>query len=360
MARTLPVLGEDKVAELNEAWKKKHSDRARKRLRVIRLVAEHEFKAERIAGIAGVSRASVFNWLDLFLQGGVAALLTFGKSTGRPAPIPTEVSERLGEAIKTSPMRTAGQICDWLKAHEKLDVKPHAVYRWLGKVGWVLKMPRKTHLKKDEALSVRFREELAGRLATETVALECEDFAAVAQGRVRVWVADEHRHGLLPVIRSVWAPRGTRVTAPYATKYEWVYSYEALEIDGAHSCECLLSPVATKEASALFLKQIVESDPDSVHIVIWDGAGFHAIGEPGEIPSRVRLIKLPPYSPELNPVEALGDITKDGLCNRIFDTLGKLEQKLIELLRPFLFRSEKVRGLIPDWMRDQANATALS
>ena len=45
--------------------------------------------------------------------------------------------------------------------------------------------------------------------------------------------------------------------------------------------------------------------PAGVHaVLIWDGAGFHT-SEDVVVPSNVSLIQLPPYSPELNPVENL-------------------------------------------------------
>ena len=46
---------------------------------------------------------------------------------------------------------------------------------------------------------------------------------------MRIWVLGEHRYGLLPVIRRVWAKRGVRVHAPYKTNYKWGYLHEALE-----------------------------------------------------------------------------------------------------------------------------------
>ena len=42
-------------------------------------------------------------------------------------------------------------------------------------------------------------------------------------------MADEHRNGLLPVVRRSWGLKGVRAKAPYKTTYQWMYVYEALE-----------------------------------------------------------------------------------------------------------------------------------
>jgi hypothetical protein len=84
-------------------------------------------------------------------------------------------------------------------------------------------------VKKDTKAAEAFRVELSGKIA---------DVAGVnPQKPVRIWVLDEHRYGLLPVIRRVWAKRGVRVHAPYKTNYKWGYLHEALEVDGKHSVE---------------------------------------------------------------------------------------------------------------------------
>lgn len=45
--------------------------------------------------------------------------------------------------------------------------------------------------------------------------------------------------------------------------------------------------------------------PPSIHaVLIWDGAGYHTGGRL-EVPTNISLIQLPPYSPELNPIENL-------------------------------------------------------
>ena len=44
--------------------------------------------------------------------------------------------------------------------------------------------------------------------------------------------------------------------------------------------------------------------PDVQAVLIWDGAGFHT-ARALEVPANVTLLGLPPYAPELNPIENL-------------------------------------------------------
>ena len=153
--------------------------------------------------------------------------------------------------------------------------------------------------------------------------------------RVRVWVQDEMRHGLQPVVRRVWSLKGVRVVKETCQRYEWGYTFGALEVGGANSCEFSILPTVSKEATRLHLEQIANSDPEAVHVLIWDGAGFHHRDGDKDIPHNMRVIQLPAYSPELNPPEKLWDLLKDGICNRVFDTIEALEDALVEKLRPY-------------------------
>ena len=152
-------------------------------------------------------------------------------------------------------------------------------------------------------------------------------------GRLAVRALDEHRYGLLPVIRRVWARRGVRVPAPYATKYQWGYLHEALEVDGAHKAELLFTPAIDWDIHALFLKQIADSDPQALHVVSQDQAGFHLPTDDPRRPKNLRLLPLPPYSPELNPVERFGGLLKARVANRLYPSLRKLEDHLFAASR---------------------------
>ena len=114
---------------------------------------------------------------------------------------------------------------------------------------------------------------------------------------MRLWVADEHRYGLIPGVRRCWTLCGLRPTAPYPTRYEWGYRYSALEVIGENTAEFLCLPEVSLELSRLFLERLAASDPEAEPVVIWDQAGFHPKPEQHAVPEHFHLIALPYHRP---------------------------------------------------------------
>jgi len=222
------------------------------------------------------------------------------------------------------------------------------LYYWLGKVGGALRVPRPCHVKQDPAATAAFRTELEANL---------EKLNLPKDRAVRIWVADESRFGLHTQSRRCWALRGQRVVLAREQRYEWEYVYGAVEVvEGLAQFQFL--PSVSLELSRGFLHQIAQSDPQAEHVVIWDQAGFHPRPGDASLPARIHLLPLPPYSPELNPVEGLWDQTQDVTCNRHFADLDQLEEALTHALRPFWETPTRVLSLVHHWLHTQANATA--
>jgi len=253
--------------------------------------------------------------------------------------------------LKAGQWKRAKEIQQWLVSRHQVKMGLKGVYYWLGKLGGVLKVPRKSHAKKNAAQAAQFQQELCGKLTSLNV----------AGGKpVRIWVIDEHRYGLIPVVRKCWTLRGQRPTAPYQTKYEWGYLYSALEVDGKNDAEFLCLPGVSLEMSRWFLEQLAASDPQAEHAVIQDQAGFHLNPELHKIPARIHVLPLPPYSPELNPVEAIGDLIKDRIGNTLFDKMEALEEAIGEELRPLWENAERVRTLVSHpWLVEQVNVSGV-
>jgi len=324
--------------------------RSQQRLLAMRLAASGQFTAAQIAEQLGISRRQFFHWVNALKSGGVDQLLERAHGGGQPARVRGPALTELRAGLQTGRWKRAKEIQQWLRQRHATQLTVKGVYYWLGKLGGVLKVPRKTHTHKDAAQSAAFQRTLCARLKNLNVA---------GGKRVRVWVADEHRYGLIPVVRRCWTLRGVRPTAPYQTKYEWSYLYSALEVDGEHAAEFACLPGVSLALSRIFLERVAARDPQAEHVVIWDQAGFHPQPERHALPARIHLLPLPPYSPELNPVEVIGEVIKDRIANTLWPTLEALEEALGEELRPIYESAERVRRLVSHpWLVDQLNATA--
>ena len=100
------------------------------------------------------------------------------------------------------------------------------------------------------------------------------------------------------------ASLGSRPTAIRQTKYEWIYLYAAVEPASGESV-ALLAPNADTGTFNVFLAMLSkELKADEHAVLILDGAGWHK-SKHLKLPQNITCLLLPPYSPELNPVENL-------------------------------------------------------
>ena len=137
--------------------------------------------------------------------------------------------------------------------------------------------------------------------------------------RLRVFFMDEARFGQQGTTTRVWALRGSRPTAVKQTRYEWVYLYAAVEPATGHSV-ALQAPQVNTATMSVFLRMVSEELGEGDHaVLIMDQAGWHK-AKALRVPDNITILYLPPYSPELNPVENLwGYLRSHYLSNRVFD-----------------------------------------
>jgi transposase len=144
------------------------------------------------------------------------------------------------------------------------------------------------------------------------------------QQKVEVWFQDETRVGQQGTLTRRWAPRGSRPTALKQTEYEWVYLFAAVNpITGDSSA--LLAPTANTEYMNHHLRFISQRVGPNVQVVlVLDRAGWH-LSKGLQVPENITLLHLPPYSPQLNPVERLWAYLKSHyLSNRLYENYDHL------------------------------------
>ena len=217
-----------------------------------------------------------------------------------------KVQAQLQAGLQAGRWRTAGQVAAWLQETHTITRATKSLYYWLGKVGGALRVPRPCHVQQNPVALAAFRAELERNL---------EKLNLPKHRAVKIWVADEARFGLHTQSRRCWALRGQRVVLAQAQRYEWEYVYGAVEVIAGRA-EFQFLPSVSLELSQGFLQQLADSAVQAEHVVIWDQAGFHPRPGAPALPARIHLLPLPPYSPELNPVEGLWDQVQDVTCNR--------------------------------------------
>lgn len=142
--------------------------------------------------------------------------------------------------------------------------------------------------------------------------------AARPAQNVRVYFMDEARFGQQGSLTKVWAEKGTRPTAVKQTRYEWAYLYAAVDpLTGDSSA--ILSRHVDVDVMNAFLGVLSSEVGLNDHVVlILDQAGWH-VSKSLKVPANMTLLHLPPYSPELNPVERLWLYLKSHyLSNRVY------------------------------------------
>ena len=135
---------------------------------------------------------------------------------------------------------------------------------------------------------------------------------------------DEARFGQQGTLTRVWAPRGSRPTAVKQTRYEWVYLYAAVE-PATGASVALQAPHVNAATFNVFLRMLSEELGRKDHaVLVMDQAGWHK-ARALKVPDNITILYLPPYSPELNPVERLwAYLRSHHLANRVFDNYQHL------------------------------------
>jgi len=142
--------------------------------------------------------------------------------------------------------------------------------------------------------------------------------------QIEVWFEDEARLGQQGTLTSVWAQTGSRPTAVKQTEYEWCYLFAAVNpLTGISSA--LVAPTVNTQYMNKHLAFISrEAGPDKHVVLVLDQAGWH-VAKALVVPANVTLLYLPPYSPELNPIERIwGYLRSHFLSNRVYRDYDEL------------------------------------
>ena len=116
-------------------------------------------------------------------------------------------------------------------------------------------------------------------------------------------------------------------------QFENFYLYGAVEPATGASCFLEL-PYLNSRAFQLWLDRFAAAFPESLNLLVLDnGAGHKA--KAVRWPSNVVPVFLPPYSPELNPIERLWRDLKDKLADVPTTTIAALSDAMCAIIQSY-------------------------
>jgi len=148
---------------------------------------------------------------------------------------------------------------------------------------------------------------------------------------LEVWFQDEARGGQQGTLTRVWARRGTRPRAVRDTRYEWSHIFGAV-CPGRAATAALVLPCVNTEAMNLHMAEIARPVAPGAHALL--------------VLDNITLPPLPPYAPELNPVENVWQFLRaNKLAITVFDGYSEIVDKCCEAWNFFSVDSERITSI---------------
>ena len=283
-----------------------------------------------IARRSRVGAQTLCDWVHRYNEQGLAGLGLAGRP-GRPSLLDDGQVATLRSWLGAGPDADAGEPCRWTLGDLRervLDLfgvsyTTLAVRRLIRRLGFRLLSSRPIHPKADPEAQEEFRQGFsnpARRAIPE----------GVSPGDVLVHFQDEARIGQKGMLSRVWARAGTRPRIRRCPRYGYCYLFSAFCLQTGTAIGHVCDRANTGEMSR-HLADIGKTVPEGKHaLAILDGAGWHRAKEP-VIPDKVSLLRLPPYSLELNSSETVFLVLKHNhFANRVFDSAGHVKRVVQE------------------------------
>ena len=109
----------------------------------------------------------------------------------------------------------------------------------------------------------------------------------------------------------------------------------------------LIMPYVNTEAMNEHLTEISSQVAPGAHaVVVCDGAGWHQTGGKLDVPKNVTLLSLPPYSPELNPMENIWQYLRGNkLCSLVWENYDAIVDACSDAWRFLINDPDRIRSI---------------
>ena len=354
------VLTDPDAGRLEQAFLQTTDRKIRDRLQAVRMA--HRGRAHKdIAADLGVSTRTLQNWLNAYLQGGLAALKP-RKAKGKPSVIPAHLARVIRRWVIDGPARqgldranwTHAELADHLRKTHGVVVSRSAMQRFCRRHGIRPYRPTYRFLRGDPEKQAVAKEELA-------------DLRAQAEaGELVLLSQDEARFPMVPTLSATLGVKGFRPEVGTRDCKDLFYVFAVINVVTAalHS-NTMASPARAKqktgksktgrmqEAFAAHLRHIGRTYPQAKHkrvVLVIDNAPWHRgrlIDQALAEHPHLEFKRLPSYSPQLNAIEHFWKLLRRRAThNRFFEALKDLRGSIRASLCYFQTVRKRLRCLV--------------
>jgi len=167
----------------------------------------------------------------------------------------------------------------------------------------------------------------------------------VALDTVDIWFQDEARIGQQNTTTKIWAEKGSRPSVVRQQQFISTHIYGAV-CPATGQTEALISPILSMEMMQNHLQLISDATPKGRYaVVIMDRASWHSEKIVGRF-NNLSILHLPPYSPELNPIEQVWSwLRQNDLANFVFKDYEDIVEQVTRAWNNFRHQVEGVKTL---------------
>lgn len=306
-------------------------------------------KLHEVIDITLASESSIRSWVKKYSESGFLGLLEMdGRGRYPKLPVEKEVEVK-NKIIEIQKERDGGRLTGLelqsiLKNGFNVDYCLRSVYVLLDRLGFSWISCRSKHPKSSQDTIDTFKNDFPD-IAKEVM-------VNTEETKFEVWWQDEMRIGQQGSLSRVWAKKGTRPRAIKQKQFLSTYIFGACCPDKDKSCGLILPRVDT-DMMQMHLQEISKKvEKDHHALILVDRASWHTT-EQIQLPKNVTLIPLPPYSPELNPMEQLWQqLRKIKLSNACYNGYEEIVSAAVEAWTTFTDEDGAVKRLCTrDWAK---------
>ena len=151
----------------------------------------------------------------------------------------------------------------------------------------------------------------------------------------------------------IWALIGSRPPMVRDNRHDSVHLFGAICPARAIGAAIIMPAVNTEAMNDHLIEISALVTPGAHAVLVCDGAGWHQQGHRLRVPDNITLLNLPPYAPELNPMENVwAYLRTNKLCNLVWDTYDAIVNACAEAWRFLINDPDRIKSIgTREWAR---------